>query len=64
MGNILKPQEVIQILRVLGFEEIRQRGSHKLRALMDFDAVELGIIGGETNGTHKSDNSGNSLCQE
>lgn len=31
MGNIpvLKPQEVIQILRALGFEEVRQRGSHK-----------------------------------
>jgi predicted RNA binding protein YcfA (HicA-like mRNA interferase family) len=29
MGNVLKPQEVIQILRALGFEEIRQRGSHK-----------------------------------
>lgn len=31
MGNIpvLKPQEVVQILRTLGFEEVRQRGSHK-----------------------------------
>lgn len=31
MGNIpvLKPQEVIKILRALGFEEVRQRGSHK-----------------------------------
>ena len=31
MGNlpVLKPQEVVQILRSLGFEEIRQRGSHK-----------------------------------
>ena len=31
MGNVpvLKPQEVIRILKVLGFEEVRQRGSHK-----------------------------------
>jgi predicted RNA binding protein YcfA (HicA-like mRNA interferase family) len=31
MGNIpvLKPQEVVAILRTLGFEEVRQRGSHK-----------------------------------
>ena len=29
MGNVLKPQEVVQILHALGFEEIRQRGSHK-----------------------------------
>jgi predicted RNA binding protein YcfA (HicA-like mRNA interferase family) len=31
MGNIpvLKPKEVISILLKLGFQEIRQRGSHK-----------------------------------
>jgi predicted RNA binding protein YcfA (HicA-like mRNA interferase family) len=31
MGSIpvLKPQEVVQILRTIGFEEVRQRGSHK-----------------------------------
>ncbi len=31
MGNIpvLKPQEVVAKLVVLGFQEIRQRGSHK-----------------------------------
>ena len=31
MGKIpvLKPQEVVKILRALGFTEIRQRGSHK-----------------------------------
>jgi len=31
VGNVpvLKPQEVVAILRALGFEEIRQRGSHK-----------------------------------
>lgn len=31
MGNVpvLKPREVIKILRALGFEEVRQRGSHK-----------------------------------
>lgn len=31
MGSVpvLKPQEVVQILRKLGFEEVRQRGSHK-----------------------------------
>lgn len=26
---ILKPQELVRILRLLGFSEIRQRGSHK-----------------------------------
>lgn len=26
---VLKPREVIAILRALGFEEVRQRGSHK-----------------------------------
>ena len=26
---VLKPREVIAILRSLGFEEVRQRGSHK-----------------------------------
>jgi predicted RNA binding protein YcfA (HicA-like mRNA interferase family) len=31
MGNIpvLKPQEVVRVLRSLGFLEVRQRGSHK-----------------------------------
>ncbi|MEM7590222.1 MAG: type II toxin-antitoxin system HicA family toxin [Cyanobacteria bacterium P01_A01_bin.83] len=31
MGNIpvLKPQEVVKILKKLGFAEIRQKGSHK-----------------------------------
>jgi predicted RNA binding protein YcfA (HicA-like mRNA interferase family) len=31
MGKIpvLKPQQVVKILHVLGFAEIRQRGSHK-----------------------------------
>ena len=31
MGNIpiLKPNEVIKILEKLGFQEVRQRGSHK-----------------------------------
>ncbi|MDT0630467.1 type II toxin-antitoxin system HicA family toxin [Rubrivirga sp. S365] len=31
MGNVpvLSPQEVIQLLLALGFEEVRQRGSHK-----------------------------------
>lgn len=31
MGNIpiLSPQEVIGLLMALGFEEVRQRGSHK-----------------------------------
>lgn len=27
---VLKPQEVIQRLQVMGFEEVRQRGSHKM----------------------------------
>jgi predicted RNA binding protein YcfA (HicA-like mRNA interferase family) len=26
---VLKPREVVAILRSLGFEEVRQRGSHK-----------------------------------
>ena len=26
---ILKPQEVVRILKALGFTEVRQRGSHK-----------------------------------
>ena len=31
MGNVpaLKPREVIALLEILGFTEIRQRGSHK-----------------------------------
>ena len=31
MGDVpvLSPQEVIRLLRALGFEEVRQRGSHK-----------------------------------
>ena len=31
MGNlpILKPREVVALLEVLGFSEVRQRGSHK-----------------------------------
>jgi len=31
MGNlpVLKPQEVVALLHGLGFEEVRQRGSHK-----------------------------------
>ena len=31
MGNVpvLSPHEVIRLLRALGFEEVRQRGSHK-----------------------------------
>jgi predicted RNA binding protein YcfA (HicA-like mRNA interferase family) len=26
---VLKPQEVVRLLRLLGFEEVRQKGSHK-----------------------------------
>ncbi|KOR27616.1 hypothetical protein TI03_06520 [Achromatium sp. WMS1] len=26
---VLKPQEVVRILEILGFQEVRQRGSHK-----------------------------------
>ena len=31
MGNVpvLSPQEIVRLLRALGFEEVRQRGSHK-----------------------------------
>lgn len=33
MGNVpvLKPREVVKLLRKSGFEEVRQRGSHKLK---------------------------------
>jgi predicted RNA binding protein YcfA (HicA-like mRNA interferase family) len=27
--RVVKPREVVSLLRALGFEEIRQRGSHK-----------------------------------
>jgi predicted RNA binding protein YcfA (HicA-like mRNA interferase family) len=26
---VLKPQEIVRILRILGFSEVRQKGSHK-----------------------------------
>jgi predicted RNA binding protein YcfA (HicA-like mRNA interferase family) len=26
---VLKPQEVVRLLRTLGFQEVRQKGSHK-----------------------------------
>ncbi len=48
MGNIptLKPREVVALLEALGFNEVRQRGSHKqFRTLMG-DA-QLFIISGQ-----------------
>ncbi|WP_367156044.1 type II toxin-antitoxin system HicA family toxin [Methylomonas sp. HYX-M1] len=37
MGNIpvLKPREVVVLLELLGFTEVRQRGSHKQFRLPD-----------------------------
>ena len=42
MGNIpvLKPREVVALLEMLGFTEIRQRGSHKLFVILTVDAQQ------------------------
>ena len=40
---VLKPREVIAVLRTLGFEEVRQRGSHKQFRHADGRATTLPV---------------------
>lgn len=43
---VLKPREVIAILIALGFEEVRQRGSHKQFRHADGRATTVPVHGG------------------
>ena len=43
---VLKPREVIAILNVLGFEETRQRGSHKRFRHSDGRSTTVPVHGG------------------
>ncbi len=43
---VLKPREVIAILDALGFEEVRQRGSHKRFRHRDGRATTVPVHGG------------------
>lgn len=43
---VLKPREVIAVLKVLGFEEVRQRGSHKRFRHTDGRATTVPVHGG------------------
>ena len=43
---VLKPREVIAILDVLGFEETRQRGSHKRFRHSDGRSTTIPVHGG------------------
>jgi len=43
---VLKPQEAISILARLGFEEVRQRGSHKRFRHRDGRATTVPVHGG------------------
>lgn len=43
---VLKPREVIAILTTLGFEEVRQRGSHKQFRHVDGRATTVPMHGG------------------
>ncbi|MCY4628311.1 MAG: type II toxin-antitoxin system HicA family toxin [Acidobacteria bacterium] len=43
---VLKPREVITILTRLGFEEVRQRGSHKRFRHSDGRATTVPVHGG------------------
>ena len=43
---VLKPREVIAILIALGFEEVRQRGSHKQFRHVDGRATTVPVHGG------------------
>ena len=43
---VLKPREVIAILTALGFEEVRQRGSHKQFRHVDGRATTVPVHGG------------------
>ena len=42
---VLKPREVIAILTALGFEEVRQRGSHKQFRHVDGRATTVPVHG-------------------
>ena len=43
---VLKPREVIAILSALGFEEVRQRGSHRRLRHADGRATTVPVHGG------------------
>ena len=43
---VLKPREVIAILSALGFEEVRQRGSHRRFRHADGRATTVPVHGG------------------
>lgn len=43
---VLKPREVIAILTALGFEDVRQRGSHKQFRHVDGRATTVPVHGG------------------
>ncbi|MCZ0944835.1 MAG: type II toxin-antitoxin system HicA family toxin [Gammaproteobacteria bacterium] len=43
---VLKPREVIAVLSALGFEEVRQRGSHKQFRHSDGRATTVPVHGG------------------
>ena len=43
---VLKPREVIALLAALGFEEVRQRGSHKRFRHADGRATTVPVHGG------------------
>lgn len=43
---VLRPREVIAILTALGFEEVRQRGSHKRFRHADGRATTVPVHGG------------------
>ena len=43
---VLKPREVIAILTALGFEDVRQRGSHKRFRHADGRATTVPVHGG------------------
>ncbi len=43
---VLRPREVIAILSALGFEEVRQRGSHKRFRHADGRATTVPVHGG------------------
>ena len=43
---VLKPREIVAILATLGFEEVRQRGSHKQFRHADGRATTVTVHGG------------------
>ena len=46
--RVLKPREVMAALRALGFEEVRQRGSHKRFRHPDGRSTTVPVHGGAT----------------